>query len=148
MSVKRRGKNWQATVRGPDGREVTKTFPKKAQADQWETRMKNHRLRGSWVDPRAGAIKLSDWVALYTERASHRRPTTVARDNAVLDHWVVPTLGNRALSSISPSDVRSLVSSMEDAKLAPRTVRSHYGVFRALLNAAVVEDREIVKTCG
>jgi hypothetical protein len=47
MSAKRRGKNWQATVRGPDGKEVTKTFPKRVQADQWETRMKNDRLRGS-----------------------------------------------------------------------------------------------------
>ena len=79
MSVKRRGKNWQATVRGPDGKEATKTFPKRVQADQWETRMKSDRLRGSWVDPQAGAIKLADWVALYNERATYRRATTMAR---------------------------------------------------------------------
>jgi hypothetical protein len=36
---------------------------------------------------------------------------------------------------------------MEDAKLAPRTIRSHYGVFRALLNAAVVEDLIAVTPC-
>jgi integrase len=71
----------------------------------------------------------------------------VARDSAVFDHWVVPAFGNRALSSLSPSDIRLFVSSMEDAKLAPRTVRSHYGVLRALLNAAVVEDLIAVTPC-
>jgi integrase len=84
---------------------------------------------------------------VYNERASHRRPTTVARDDAVLNHWVVPAFGNRALSSITPSDVRLFVSSMEDAKLAPRTVRSHYGVFRALMSAAIVEDLIAVTPC-
>jgi integrase len=147
MSVKKRGKGWQATIRDPEGREVTKTFPKKVQAEQWETSKKNDRLRGSWVDRQAGLIKLADWVVEYSERATHRRATTIARDNAVLDHWIIPAFGNRPLSSITPNDIKGLVSSMENVGLAPRTVRTNFGVLRALLNAAVLDRKIAMSPC-
>ena len=65
MSV-RRGEGWQATVRGPDGREVTKTFPKKVQAEQWEAA---RRTTGSGhrSTRRPGATKPADWVVEYSE---------------------------------------------------------------------------------
>ena len=109
--------------------------------------MKSNRLRGSWVDPQAGAIKLADWVALYNERATYRRATTMARDNAVLDHWILPAFGNRPLSSITPNDIKGFVSSMENAGLAPRTVRTNFGVLRAVLNAAVLDNKTAVSPC-
>jgi len=34
-TVKKRGNSWQATYRGPDGRERTKTFKKKVDGECW-----------------------------------------------------------------------------------------------------------------
>ena len=144
---KRRG-NWQATVRGPDGREVTKTFPKRVQADQWAKEREADKLRGSWVNPRAGRETFEKWVERYLDAgATHKRATTLARTRAVLNHWFVPVLGKRAIGSITPHDVRTIVESMVAAGKAPRTVRSNYGVLRAAMSAAVDAELIAVSPC-
>jgi len=80
-------------VRGPDGREVTKTFPKRVQADQWAKEREADKLRGTWIDPRAGRETVGQWVQRYLkDGAVHKRATTMARDKAVLNHWFVPAL--------------------------------------------------------
>ncbi len=76
-----------------------------------------------------------------------REERGIHRDNAVLDHWIIPAFGNRPLSSITPNDVKGFVSSMDKAGLAPRTVRTNFGVLRALLNAAVVDRKIAMSPC-
>ena len=142
-TVKKRGSKWQATVRDPNGREVTKTFPKRIQADLWAKDRDADKLRGTWVNPRAGRETFRQWVKRYIkDGAVHKRPTTLARDNAVLNHWFVPSLGTRAIGSVTPHDVRNIVKAMTSAGLAPRTVRTNYGVLRGAMRAAV--DAELI----
>jgi len=146
-TVKKRGSSWQATVRGPDGREVTKAFPKRVQADQWAKERESDKLRGAWVDPRAGRETFGQWVIRYLkDGATHKRATTQARDRAVLNHWFVPALGKRPIGSITPHDVRVVVQSMT-VRLAPRTVRTNYGVLRAAMSAAVDAGLFAVSPC-
>jgi integrase len=147
-TVNRRGNSWQATVRGPDGREVTKAFPKRVQADQWGKEREADKLRGAWIDPRAGRESFGQWVQRYLkDGVAHKRATRLARDKTVLNHWVVPTFGRRAIGSITPHDVRTVVQSMIGSRLAPRTIRTNYGVFRAAMSAAVDAELIAVNPC-
>jgi hypothetical protein len=49
--INRRNGRWQAAYRGPDGRERTRTFDRKVDAERWLTAAEADLLRGTWVDP-------------------------------------------------------------------------------------------------
>jgi integrase len=71
----------------------------------------------------------------------------MARDKIVNDKHFIPSIGNRSLSSLTPMDIRGLVETMADQRLAPTTVRTNYGVLRAILSAAVAADLLAVSPC-
>jgi len=78
------------------------------------------------------------WVDQYFAH-TYKRATTAARDRVVTHRHLLPSLASRSLSAITPLDVRAVVKRMS-ATLAPATVRTNYGVLRAILNAAVAAD--------
>ena len=102
--------------------------------------------RGIHVDPRAGKITYEKWSERYFAGALHKRATTLARDKVVNEKHFIPTIGKRALSSLTPLDIRRLVEAMAK-DLAPATVRTDYGVLRAVLSAAVDTDLLAVSPC-
>lgn len=53
--VEKRGAGrWRARYRGPDGKERSRTFDRKLDAERWLTTQEARKLGGEWVDPRAG----------------------------------------------------------------------------------------------
>lgn len=70
----------------------------------------------------------------------------MARDLHVNEKHLIPRLGTRALASITPLDVQNVVRSMA-LTLAPATVRTNYGVLRAVLRAAVEAGMITVCPC-
>jgi integrase len=83
---------------------------------------------------------------VYFAGAVHKRPTTLARDRVVNNKHFLPIIGTRQLSSLTPLDVRRLVETMAQ-RLAPSTVRTNYGVLRAILWTAVAADLIAVSPC-
>jgi len=59
-SIEKRVRNSQATYRvryrDPAGRQRSKTFDRKGDADRWLTENEAAKLRGGWVDPAAGRV--------------------------------------------------------------------------------------------
>ena len=72
--------------------------------------------------------------------------STKARDETVIEKHALPVLGSLPLRSITPLDVQGVVSRMSTT-LKPRTVRTDYGVLRAVLSAAVDADLLTVSPC-
>ena len=129
----------KARYRIPGGRERSKTFKRKKDADVYLARAEADISRGIWRDPSSGRITYAEWASQYLESSVHKRATTLARDHQVNDKHLAPALGGIPLASISRLDVQRLVNSM-NTKLQPATVRTNYGVLRAILNAAVLAD--------
>ncbi len=139
--LQRRNGRWQATYRGPDHREHTKTFDKKVDADNWLATEQADMLRGAWIDPAAGRGTLKDYVDLWLTQQPHWRPATRhAVENNLRVH-VLPVLGDRPLASLRRSDVQTFVGSL---RLAPSTVATVHQHLRTVLGAAV-EDGRIVR---
>jgi integrase len=141
VAVKRRkdrANKWEASWRDPNGKERTRLFEKKADAVRCEATEKAKIARGEWLDPRSGRTTYKEWCKTYFAGAN-KRATTLARDEIVNEKHFIPSLGNRRLASLRPLDVQKVVAIMT-ANLAPRTVRTNYGVLRAILNAAVAND--------
>jgi hypothetical protein len=139
---------WQARYFSPDGEEHTapQTFATKGDAARFLARIQTEMDRGEWRAPRLGRITFGRWVEEYLAGARHKRPTTRARDEVVLRTHFLPALGRQPLTAITPLDVRRLVEDMGRG-LAPATVRTNYGVLKAVLSAAVEADVIVRSPC-
>lgn len=130
---------WEARYRDGANRSHAKTFATKGEAQHYLNSTLAALQRGDWTDPRSGRITLREWADQWLDFAG-KRASTMARDRTVLEkHWLTP-LGSRQLASLMPADVQAVVKAMT-ARLAPKTVSTNYGVFRACINAAVDADR-------
>lgn len=136
--VQKRGPNrWRARYRDADGREHSQTFTRKADAENWLTTVSAARLRGEWCDPRLGRTTFKEWTERVEEMRVDRRPTTAARDAALMKTRVMPTFENRQLGRISTTDVRLWIAGLNRADLAPTTVRKCYQLLARVLAEAV-----------
>jgi integrase len=137
---------WRARYRAPDGRERSKTFHRRADAERFLTTVEASKLSGDWIDPVLGRITYRKWSERYFAHSLHKRPTTLARDRSVNEKHFVPAIGDRSLSSLTPLDIRRLVQQLSDT-LSPGSVRTDYAVLRAILNAAVEAEILAVSPC-
>jgi integrase len=129
---------YDVRLRDPDGREYSRTFSTRERAVNFESAQRTDRARGTWVDVRKGAVTFGEWAQQWLEQNPAKRSSSRARDETIVRLHLAP-LASRRLSSITPRDVKALVSSWASSA-APRTVRRQYGVLRAILAAAVEED--------
>lgn len=131
-----RGQRWRCRYRDPDGRQRTKSFHKKADAERFARRVKSDMDRGEFVDPQAGRTTLAafaqGWLARQTT-SEHTRRQTASRLNA----RILPTLGHVELRSLRPSTVQQFVAGLERDGLAAGTVRLYMTTLSQVLNAAV-----------
>ena len=134
-----KGRVHEVRLRGPDGREVSRTFRTKREATEYEASQRTAKTRGAWVDPRGANVTLAEVSNEWLKSNPAKRPSTRARDASALSVHVLPSLGHRRIGSLTPGDVRALVADWS-ARMAPRTVRRTYGALRAVANYAVEND--------
>jgi integrase len=135
-----RGRVYDVRYRGPDGREISRTFLTKRDALEFEAQQRTAKSRGTWIDPRGSKITMRELGAEWLESNPAKRDSTWARDESALRVHVYPDIGDRTIGSLTPVDIRRLVTKWSE-DLAPRSVRRIYGALRAALNYAVEVDR-------
>ena len=121
------------------GRVVTKTFGRRRDADAYAATLEARRLRGLVFDPREARLTVDTVARRWLASNPAKRPTTWVADDLALRQYVLPSLGERQIGSVTPRDVQSLVNEWS-SRIAPRTVRRHYGVLRAVFAFAVEND--------
>lgn len=145
-SVRRRNGRWQARYWSPDRKQRSKTFDRKIDAERWLAQQTTEIARGSWLDPAGSQITFGDWWVSYIDQAP-KRASTRARDQGAADRWLLPHLAKLPLGAITPGIVRTVVTRMTEAGLAPSTVRTFYGVLQGAMTAAVEADLIIKTPC-
>jgi integrase len=136
-TVKRRGSSWQATYRGPDGREHTKTFRLQGEALKWAADEVSALGKGAWVDPKAGKVTFQTYGEKWRAIQIHR-PSTAAQVETNLRRHVYPTFGDRPIGSIRTSEVQAWVRGLAGV-LEPSTVELVYRYLVAIFRAAVAD---------
>jgi len=142
------GKRWLAVWTAPDGREQTKAFAKRADADRHGAAMEADQLRGVYVDPRRGVMLARDYGELkFLPSLVHLRPNSASTYTSHLrTHWW-PLLGDRQIRSLSRSDMKAAVAALAGS-LAPSTVETVFAVMRAMMAAAVDDGVIPVNPCS
>jgi integrase len=138
------GRPWQACWQDPDtGREVTRSFPRKVDAQRHLEGVLGDLLRGEYVRPEDGRVTFEEYAERW--RASQvSKPSTARKIDQVLRLHAYPVLGTRRLASVRPSDIQALVERLSE-RLAPSTVATSYAYVSAVFRSAV-RDRLIART--
>lgn len=87
-----RGRLRTFPYRGPDGRDISRTFLTKRDALEFEAHQRTANSRGIWVDPRGSKIPMRELGAEWLESNPAKRDSTWARDESALRVHVYPNL--------------------------------------------------------
>ena len=130
---------WRARYYGLDGRERSKSFARKIDAERWLSSELAKLDRGEWVDPEMGKVRWSDYSSQLLSSRGHLAARTVETDR--LSHRRAhPLLGDVSVNRLTPELLRRLMAELSAAGYAPETVAKTMRWVRLTLNQAV-EDR-------
>ena len=135
---------WRALYRDNDGKQRSKSFDRKADAAKFLATVEADKLRGTYVDPRAGKITLNEYAETFMA-AQVWREGTRAKAQSHIDNHIGSALGNRQLATITRTDVQAFVASLTAKGLAPTTVQGIHVRLVSIFEAAV-HDGKIVRS--
>jgi hypothetical protein len=107
------GKCWRATYTDPDGRERSRMFARKTDAERFLTEVEHSKIAGSYLNPDAGRSTLRSRVPLWLDGLTCDETTRHHIELRVTRH-VLPKLGDKRLDLLvkSPSLIQSWVASL------------------------------------
>lgn len=143
--VEKRGpRKYRARYRGPDGKERSKTFVKRADAQRFLDEQSVAKARGQWVDPRAGRMPFAVWAEEVAARRELRDGTRV-RNEVYMRRHVLPYFAEMPLAKIHRAEVRSWLGTVKAKNLSPATIKACYVLLSHALSEAV-EERLIAQS--
>ena len=137
--VERRGAGrWRARYRDPTGRERSKTFERRADAERFLTTVEHSKLTGGYVDPSAGRVTFKGFTQRWLEDQTFEETTREAVCSRLRVH-LLPAFGDLELRSIRPSTVQGWLRGTQE-RCAPRSARVLLANLSAILGAAVEDE--------
>jgi integrase len=151
-SIKKRPNGqWRARYRDAGGREHARHFERRTDAQRWLDEVTASVVTGQYVDPKAGRVTFGAYAEQWRAAQVHR-PSSQAHVETMLRRHAYPTLGERPLSSILPSEIQAWVKrlsagSADRKPLAPATVGVVHGLVSSVMKAAVKDRRIVANPC-
>jgi integrase len=138
-------KAYLVRFRTAEGRQRSKQFRRKKDAEAYVSIVEVDKLQGVLVDPRLGRITVGEWWEQWWPTVTHLRPSTRARDSQVFRTHIRPYFGDVPLAKLDRTALRSWVArlgSPAGSNLAPATIHRPVQLLNQCVNAAL-EDRLI-----
>jgi integrase len=132
-----RGRTYRVHWRDPEGRERSKTFPRRREAEEFSADVDSDLRRGGYRDPRAGRRPLGPYLESYLAGAVDLRPATAALYRSCADRYILPRLRAVPIGSLAPAEVRSFIGHLVEEGARPPTVQVVHRLLRRVLREAV-----------
>jgi integrase len=121
------------------------TFRTKGLADSFLAATRTELERGTWVDPTAGKVALSEYAEKWLADRPSLRPRTVELYRSLLRLHVLPVLGSTELAQLTPGKVRSWRARLIEAgHPGPSSIAKSYRLLHAIC-ATALEDGLIAR---
>lgn len=139
---------YEVRLRGVDGKERSRTFRTRKEAERYERAQHTAIDHGLWVDPRSGKVTLRTWAAEWQRTVVHLRPKTLRTYDGNLRNHILPEIGDIELGKLRPSMLRAWLAGVAAKKggrgkrLAKGSVAQAYRTLNRVLAAAV--DNELL----
>ncbi|GAB7047578.1 tyrosine-type recombinase/integrase [Catenuloplanes indicus] len=142
------GLRYRVRYIGPNGREASKSFPDRAKkdAEAFLVTIESDKLRGSYIDPKAGQIKFQDYAEDWLRTRAMDESSRESTEQRVRKH-LYPYFGDRQLGAIKPAHVREWDQSLKSA-LAASTRSVIFTHLSSILSAAVDDRRLAENPCS
>ena len=139
---KRPNGKWRARYRDPNGKEHSRHFDRKVDAQRWLDEVTASVLTGQYVDPQSAKKPFKEYAEQWRSSQPHRPSTARAVEQHLRCHaysaWEARTLGG-----IKPGDVQSWVTGLTtDQRPCRQHTRTVFNTVNAVFSAAV-RDRMI-----
>ncbi len=139
------GRGWRVRYRAPDGRERSRSFRRKADAERFAVSVESSMLRGEWIDPRLGKTTFGEWAARWMPTTAALKPKTRAGYESLLRTYLIPRFGHAPLARIEPVQVHEWIADLVASGLSPSRIRQCYFLLSNILKAAL-ESGYIART--
>jgi integrase len=136
--AKRPNGQWRARYRDEAGRERSRHFARKVDAQRWLDHIATSVLAGTYADPTAGRVTFSAFFGEWSARQVWAPGTVLAMSLAARS---VP-FGEKQIKLVTRSDIERWVKDMHLSGLAPGTIKTRYVNVRSVFRAAL-KDRII-----
>lgn len=130
------GNGWQARVTHLGRQVAVGTFATRRDALDALASARSDTREGRFVASSASRVSFESMVERWWQTREGHRASTRARDRMVLDHDVLPDLGDAQLVEITHEVVQEWVNRL-GTRLAPSSVQRSFTVLRQVLNFAV-----------
>jgi integrase len=144
------GKGLRYRVRfvGPDGRERSRSFPdrEKKAAEAFMVSVESDRLRGSFVDPRAGRMTFREYARRWLTQQTFDETTREVTERRLRRH-ILPRLGGEELARLRPAQIRELDRHLQTQGLSASYRAVVFSNVATILNAAVDDERIVRNPC-
>jgi integrase len=137
--VRRKDKKWIATFINESG-VFTKSFNHIDSANKWVARAELAAEDGRPIDTDATRIKFSKYVETWKKSKIELSGKTIATYNSQLRLYLLPQFGERKLTSISTSDVRTWVGELSKKGVGATTIRQCYRLLHQILQSASIDE--------
>ena len=140
-SIKKRlvadgSRRYDVIYRDPNGRQRKKTYRLKSDADAFSATVEADKLRGAFIDPKAGRVTVEDYAASWLAAQTFDPSTHEAVAQRFGKH-VYPVLGHHQLRNVKPSTIQAWLRGLD---LAESTKKVIFGYLSTTFQAAVNDD--------
>lgn len=132
------GVRYEVRLRGPDGKERSRSFRLRKDAERYEREQRGALDKGSWIDPRGATRSVRDYANRWMGERHDLRPRTVELYESLLRVHILPTFGSLSVGKLAPSAVRAW--NAELALRHPVTAAKAYRLLREILATAVADE--------
>ena len=132
---------WRARYRDPSGRERSKSFARRVDAEQFLVSMEDAKLRGAYVDPQLGRVLFGEWAERWFRTTADLKPASRRTYRKLLDNQILPTFERATLAGIDTLAVREWIAGLVEQGLSPSRVRNAHQVLSQILAAGVEGGR-------
>ena len=137
-----RGKRWRARYVDPEGRERSKSFDTKTQAQQWVNAEVITKVTiGTFIAPEAGKVTVAMVYKEWIKAQGHIAPRTLGTRKGAWSNRVEPEFGDSPLADVRSSKIKTWVASMADAGVGVPSIEQAFGVLRSVMALALEDNR-------
>lgn len=131
-----RGKRWLAVWISPAGREQSRAFGKKSDAEKHAAKMEADITRGTYIDPSVGRKTVAEWCATWIEGYGSHQPSTI-RQAKVHINRIVAEFGPYPVASLRPSQIRSWLTRLGEEGLKASYIYALHARLAQIMTDAV-----------
>lgn len=139
--VKQSNGRYRARFYDASGKQHSRNFVRKADAERWVTDNLAKVNRGDWTDPARGRVTVEEWGKQWLASKVGLKETTQGNYRSIWETHVKPTWGEWQLSEIGYANVLGWVAELTGDGLGPSRIRQCLLALRQILDLAVLDGR-------